>query len=103
MGDGPRAATSSGARAAMGLAKAEAAAVVIQLVSNRRRQRVVIMQLTGSQEGSDDANETHSVWRVRSKGMWIELKGRADAEQWGTVERSPFLNTFYHPRLTCAG
>ena len=33
MGDGPRAATSSGARAAIGLAKAEAAAGIIQLVS----------------------------------------------------------------------
>ena len=103
MGDGPRAATSSGARAARGLAKAEAAAVVIQLVSNRRRQRVVIMQLTGSQEGSDDANETHCVWCVRSKREWIEFKGRAGAEQWGTVERSPFLNTFHDPRPTCAG
>ena len=34
---------------------------------------------------------------------WIELKGKADAGQWGAVEHSQFLNTFHDPRPPCAG
>lgn len=45
--------------AGIGLAKVEAAAKTIRLVSGRRLKRGVVMLLTESQKGSEDADELH--------------------------------------------
>ena len=42
-----------------GLAKVEAAAKTIRLVSNQRLKRAVMMLLTESQEGGNDTDELH--------------------------------------------
>ena len=77
MGDGSRAATSSGARAAIGLAKAEAVAETIRLVSYQRLERIVIMQLTESQESSQGREETHRDWCAVRGGIGFEDRSNA--------------------------